>query len=56
MQNKSEDKAQHRRESIQLQRLARMADVVFGIIFYSPNKFVVRFYGKRLRRLKDALR
>lgn len=34
MQEKVEDKARHRRESLQLQRLARMVDVVFAIIIW----------------------
>jgi hypothetical protein len=32
MQDKAEDKAKFRRESIQLQRLARTVDVVYAII------------------------
>ena len=34
MQEKAEDKAKHRRESLQLQRLARMVDVVYAIIIW----------------------
>ena len=56
MQDKADEKARLRHELLQIHRLARLADVVFGIIYYSPNKFAVRFYGKRLRRLKDASR
>jgi hypothetical protein len=32
MQDKAADKAKFRRESLQLQRLARMVDVVYAII------------------------
>ena len=34
MQKKAEDKAKHRRESLQLQRLARMIDVVYALIIW----------------------
>ncbi len=34
MQDKAEDKAKFRRESLQLQRLARMVDVVYAIIIW----------------------
>ena len=34
MQDKVEDKARHKRESLQLQRLARMIDVVYAIIIW----------------------
>ena len=34
MQDKAEDKARHRRESLQLQRLARMIDVVYAIVIW----------------------
>ena len=34
MQKKAEDKAKHRRESLQLRRLARMVDVVYAIIIW----------------------
>ena len=34
MEEKTEDKARHRRESLQLRRLARMIDVVYAIIIW----------------------
>jgi len=34
MQNKADDKAKHKRESLQLQRLARMVDVVYAIVIW----------------------
>lgn len=34
MQNKVDDKARHKRESLQLQRLARMVDVVYAIVIW----------------------
>ncbi len=34
MQDEAEDKARFRRESLQLQRLARMVDVVYAIIIW----------------------
>ena len=34
MQDKAEDKAKFRRESLQLQRLARMVDVVYAIVIW----------------------
>ncbi len=34
MQDKAQDKVKHKRESLQLQRLARMIDVVFAIVIW----------------------
>lgn len=34
MQERAEDKAKHKRESLQLRRLARMIDVVYAIIIW----------------------
>jgi len=48
MQDRAEDKAKHRRESLQLQRLARMVDVVYAIIIWRAFTLLPRPTAEQL--------
>jgi len=48
MQDESEDKARHKRESLQLQRLARMVDVVYAIIIWRAFTLLPRPTAEQL--------
>ena len=48
MQDKAEDKAKLRRESLQLQRLARMIDVVYAIIIWRAFMLLPRPAAEQL--------
>ncbi len=48
MQDKAEDKAKFRRESLQLQRLARMVDVVYAIIIWRAFTLLPRPTAEQL--------
>jgi uncharacterized membrane protein len=48
MKDKAEDKAKHRRESLQLQRLARMVDVVYAIIIWRAFTLLPRPTSEQL--------
>jgi hypothetical protein len=48
VQNKAEDRAKLRRESLQLQRLARMVDVVYAIIIWRAFMLLPRPTAEQL--------